>query len=219
MLASRLTARRRHCLEEFPGGRLVAPHLRHQRIYPIKRAIAPQELQQVNRQHLTVDVGIEVENICLDHPLTGVNSRSRTDIGHGHTRRRIIRQPGVTGIDAVPRHDHAIWRRHVCGRKSDLAPEVAAMHHFTGDPKRPPEQVLGGINRSFQNGPSNRAAADNFTIICQSLDRVDGKTELLANLAEPVDIPNPIAAEGKTFTDPELAQTRPLNERGHERLR
>src|SRR5215217_4561893 len=106
--------------QNLPGLGLVNLHLSDEVVEGVEASVGADALQEIGGKRLAVEVAVEIEQVRLDHALTGIDGRPAADVGDGRSRCLVTWQPAPRGVDAVRQRRQPVRRDDVGGWESNL---------------------------------------------------------------------------------------------------
>ena len=143
------------------------------------------------------------------------NRRPHADIGD--TRPRLAVDLDADQVNPGQRHTTAL-ELHIGGRRAQLARQLLAMQHPSGNAERATEQALGQGKVRRRQGITHLGAADPQAIEFDGLRRLDGETASVASLLQELEIADTITAEAEIVADFQMLHTKTVHQDGIDEL-
>jgi hypothetical protein len=195
------------------GGNIITK-LSHQGLDAIEALLRTQTLNEPNRKPFTIEIVIEVEQMCLDERTIGdrVKGRPAADVNRARMFGAIV-STAHGRIDAILWHEESLPHIDICGGKPDGPAALIATDDIPSDFDWSTEHLGRVVKSPIGDGEANRGRRDHRgTIQRAELDRQHGEVVMCPHGGQHRHIPLPLSAEVKIFTNDDSAGSECVDE-------
>src|SRR5579872_6503233 len=182
----------------------VLGHLLDQGRDAVEAPLAPKADQELDRQKLSVEVDVAVDQVGLDeHRPPGPESRPHADVD------RRADAPGAGRVDTVARADESFVGDDVGRRVAQLAAAAVARNNGAAQAKGGAEEAAGHIDLAGEDEPPDMARGDHLAV---DLDQVDDASLEAAVRGQEVRVAAGAVAEAEVLADRDVGGAQLANE-------